>query len=446
MKLVLTDFYHQPTQRFLASLKEASIPYQHVNVTYDGFAPSEILNPIASAIGADTLPDKAFHYNEVRVPEFYEIRNLDGIKAEILQGDVLRGYVYYAPNTNRLVREVVWLNRAGIPTIAYRYNRQGFKFADILYNFEGKSQKEIYYTAEGKKVLTYDVASRIIIAHSDNKDDNKVFPNMTAFVKEFVLKVAATANEVDNQVDEILINSMSTPFFVSSQIPEIPSTLYFQEAIGDEIPGNMQQILTGNTSTMRILFENAKVLAKTEQLAQKQNETKNVQLAYLGAIENIRRENTYRRNYLTITRSDQILYDENIAKLLLELGGTWTIAAPSEISDKLRAFADAHTNVSVLEAISPKKLPELLEKHDIYLDINQGNEWENLVQRAYLEGLLVIADKSVAKNPSYELILENEAEIATLVSRSDLSAELRVMREKKGKPASIQDYQAVFSR
>ncbi|MDR0299586.1 MAG: hypothetical protein LBI13_05835 [Streptococcaceae bacterium] len=431
-KLVLTDFYHQATERFLSSLKEAEIPYLHVNVTYDGFASGEIYNPIAHVIGSESMPDVALHYNEIKVPEFYEIRNLDGLKAEILQGDVVRGFVYYAPNTNRLVKEVAWLNRLGVATIAYRYNRQGFKFADVLFNHEGKPVKEIYYNVKGRKVLTYDVISRTIIQHSSYRD--KVFPSMTLFVKDYL-------TEFVDKIDEILINSMSTPFFVTNQLPEIPSTLYFQEAIAKEIPGNMQQILTGKTSTKRILFENAKELAKIEKMAQ----AKEVQLSYLGAIEKIHRENHYRRKFLTITRSDQILYDENMAKLLEQIGATWTIAAPSEISDKLRAFASSHQNVRVLEAINPKKVPELLEDHDIYLDINQGGDWENIIQRAYLEGLLVIADKSVAKNAGYELILEAEREILDLISRPDLSIALRVLREKKGKPAIIQDYQAAFN-
>ncbi|MDR2975947.1 MAG: hypothetical protein LBV19_01360 [Streptococcaceae bacterium] len=426
-KLILTDFYHQPTKRFLASLTAAGIPYKHVNINYDGFMPNEILNPFAHLIGAQGMPDKDLHYNQVKVPEYDEIRNLDGGKAEILRGDNLVGYIYYAPNTWRLVREVVWLSRSAVPTIAYRYNRQGFKYAEVLYDFEGKEVKVLYYNAEGKQVLTVDAASRVMLG------ENQVFQNLTDFVKDYLSRLL-------DGVDEILINSMSTPFFVANQMPKIKSSLYFQEVIHKEIPGNMQQILAGKSALKRILFENSKEMAKVQRLSSENF----VRLEYLGAIEQFARENEFRPAALTVTRSDQILYDEAIAKTLAENHIKWTIAAPSEISDKLRTFANHHKNVNVLEAISSKNLPKLLADNDIYLDLNQGGDWENSVQRAYLEGMLVITDMKVIKNAGYELILEKEQEIIDVLNRPDKDRALRVLREKKGKPATAADYKRLL--
>ncbi|GAB2024148.1 accessory Sec system glycosylation chaperone GtfB [Lactovum odontotermitis] len=426
-KLVLTDFYHQPTQRFLASLTSAGIPYRHVNINYDGFMPNELMNPFAHLIGAEGLPDKDLHYNQVKVPEYDEIRNLDGSKAEILRGDRVVGYIYYAPHSWRLVREVVWLSRSGKPTIAYRYNRQGFKFAELLYDYEGKEVKTLYFNAEGKQVLTVDTASRVMLG------ENQIFPTLTDFVKDYL------SNFLDG-VDEILINSMSTPFFAVNQLPEINSSLYFQETIHKEIPGNMQQILAGKSSVKRILFENAREMAKVQHLSPENA----VRIDYLGAIEKFTRENKFRPAALTVTRSDQILYDGTIAKVLSENNIKWTIAAPSEISDKLRTFASRHENVHVLEAISSKELSKLLSDNDIYLDLNQGGDWENAVQRAYLEGLLVITDLKTVKNAGYELILEKEQEIVDVLKRPDKNRALRVLREKKGKTATAADYQRLL--
>jgi accessory Sec system glycosyltransferase GtfB len=230
---------------------------------------------------------------------------------------------------------------------------------------------------------------------------------------------------------------MSTPFFVSNQLTEIPGSLYFQEVIGTEIPGNMLSILSGKTPTSRILFENAKEQAKVDQMATE----KQVTLDYLGAIENFKREISFRPKLLTITRSDQILYDEAISQLT---DYQWTIAAPSEVSEKLRNFANQHDNVHVLEAIPLSDIDKLLDEHDIYLDLNKGNDVDNVVRRAYLEGLLVIGDKSVVKNPGYELILENEKEITDVLKRPDKEVALRVLREKRGKPATVADYQRLL--
>lgn len=433
MKLVLTDFYHQATQRFLTSLDRASIDYTHVNIVYDGFLPTGALNPFASAIGTVEMPDKALHYNEIEVPELYEIRNENGTRAEILNGDRVVGYVYYVPNTPRLVREVVWVDQLGKPVIVHRYNRQGFKFADGLFDSEEKEIKTIYYRATGEKVLTVDIASRIVI--SEVADKPQVFVNLTAFVVDYIKKLSIKA-------DEIIFNSMSTPFFVSNALTESPGTLYFQEVIRKAIPGNMEMILNGKTPTKRILFENEKELIKTKKLAKEKKI--NAELEYLGAIEKFTRENNYRPKVLTITRSDQVLYDESIADLFCKQNVKWTIAAPSEVSDKLRNFANTHDNVSVLEAIPAKEVDKLLSENDIYLDINKGNDYENSVRRAYLEGLLVIGDKSVIKDPDHELVLETEQEIIDVLKRPDKQVAMKVLREKKGKPVTVNDYRRMF--
>ncbi|GAB2026259.1 hypothetical protein [Lactovum odontotermitis] len=427
MKLVLTDFYHQSTQRLSASLTAAGIPYKHVNINYDGFAPDAILNPFAELIGAKGLPDKELHFNQVKVPEFDEIRHVSRDSAQILQGDRLVGRINYETNSRRLVREVVWLSRTDTPVIACRYNRQGFKYAEQLYDYEGKEVKTLYFNALGKQVLTVDAASQAMLG------ENQIFMNLTDFVRHYVLK---QLDEFNGEIDEILFNSLSTPFFTANQLPKIKSSLYFQEHIQKEIPGNMQQILIGKTPVKRILFENAKEMAKVQHLSPKSP----VRLDYLGAIEELTRENSFRPAALTVTLSDQILYDEAIAKALEEAHIRWTIAAPSEVSSKLHHFASQHENVTVLETISRETLSKLLADNDIYLDLNQGSDWEETVQRAYLEGMLVIADMKVAKNSGYALILENEKEITDLLKRPDKTIALRVLHEKKGKPASAADY------
>lgn len=432
MRIVLTDLYHQATQRFLTSLERASIDYKHINIVYDGFLPTNILNPFAAAIGASDMPDKPLHYNEIVVPELYEIRNENGNRAEILNGDSVVGYVNYAPNTPRLVREVVWLDYLKKPVIVHRYNRQGFKFADGLFNFEGKEVKTIYYHATGDKVLTIDTVTRAII--SEVADKSQIFSNLTEFVTDYIRKLPVDA-------DEIVFNSMSTPFFVSNVLRELPGTLYFQEKISDKIPGNMKMILEGKTPTKRILFENVEELKKVEKLA----EEKRIKLDYLGAIETFARKNVYRPRVLTITRSDQIIYDEAIANLLSEQGAKWTIAAPTEVSEKLRGFANNHDSVNILETISSKNVNELLSKNDIYLDVNNGSDYENSVRRAYLEGLLVLGAKSFAKDEDYELVFETEQEIIDILKQPDKQIAMQAMREKRGKRATVEDYRRCFN-
>lgn len=432
MKLLISDFYQQATERFVESLERAAIDFQHLTINYDGFLPAaSLLNPFAAATGSLGMTDKALHYNEIQVPELYEIRNESGSRATILNGATVVGYVVYAPNTSRLVKEVQWLDAAGKLVLAERYNRQGFKFAEGMFNAEQKEVKTLYYTAGGRKVLTLDHVTRALISEIDAQP--VVYENLTGFVVAYIRGLQLTA-------DELIFNSLSTPFFVSNALTELPGTLYFQEGIGKEIPGNMQSILEGKTATRRILFENAKELAKVEKLTK----VKKVALDYLGTIEAFSRDNTFRPAALTLTRSDQILYDEAIATTLAAQGIIWTIAAPSEVSDKLRTFAGKHDNVKIREAIRLTEIDDLLADNDIYLDLNQGTDTANAVQRAYLEGLLVVGDKTVLKNPGYELVLEKEAEITGLLARPDKAIALKVLREKRGKPATVSDYQAAF--
>ncbi|MDR0199490.1 MAG: hypothetical protein LBI43_02815 [Streptococcaceae bacterium] len=433
MKLLLTDFYHQATERFKTSLKRAEIDLTHVNITYDGWLPEGVHNPISYYLGYFDAPEKPLHYNQLEVPDFWEIKNSDGARAEILDGETLKGYVIYQPDTARLIREVEWLDLAGNRILTERYNRQGQRFAQSLFDADGKEMKTLYFNAAGEKVLTVDGPSKAVILEIPGKTP-QVFENFTAFTCHYLRDFGL------ERWDEVLFNSLSTPFFVSNALSELPGTLYFQEPIRDAIPGNMQTILSGKTPAKRILFENAKELAKAQKLVTNPG----VSMGYLGAIEHFTRENQFRKRALTLTRSDQILYDEGLAVAMASFQMTWTIAAPSEISDKLRNFALNHANVTVLEAYPLGDFDKLLAENDIYLDLNQGKDTQNAVQRAYLEGLLVVGDMKTAKNGPYEILLENEKEITDVLKAANKQRSLDFLRSKKGKQASPSDYQEAF--
>lgn len=252
------------------------------------------------------------------------------------------------------------------------------------------------------------------------------FENLTDFVVNYVKNLPI-------DFDEVIYNNLSTPCFVANRLPA-PSTLYFQEVIKDKIPGNMLSLLEGKMTTTRILFENEKELKKVQKMA----ESCKIDLAYLGAIEYFRRKNTFRSRLLTLTRSDQILYDEAIASQFPDL--KWTIAAPSDISEKLRQFGERHPNVTVLEQIKPDSIDALLADHDIYLDLNRGNEVDSVVQRAYLEGMITMTDQKVCKNPFYELVLVKEDEILAALARKDKAFILNALHQKKGKLTTPTDW------
>ncbi|GFH40946.1 hypothetical protein [Pseudolactococcus insecticola] len=434
MKLVLTDFNRENTQRFKASLTQASVDFVHVNIQYDGFLDPDILNPFSYFMGYYQMPEKHRYFNQIPLPPFYEARNADGAKSEILQGDNIVGYIFYHPNTNRLVKEVVWLSRLGKKVTAERYNIQGQKYADVIFDQDEKESKIVYF-ADDKPVIDYDLATK----HISLKDGGLThsFNNLTDFVFYFIETIVK--EKYGYQFDEVIYNNLATPLFVSNRLPQ-RATLYFQEFIKDAIPGNMIGILAGRTPTKRILFENIKQLKKVQDLA---TDIK-IPLDYLGAIEAFRRENDYSQGALSITFSDQVLNADAIAETLAKRGKSWTIAAPTEVSDKLRNFANDHDNVNLIERISGDQIDQLLATHDFYLDVNRGAQMLNNIYRAYHEGLLVIADQKTAKNGGYEVILAELPDILGAIDRDNYDSLMKLLRNKKGKPATVAAYQTQF--
>ncbi|GFH43001.1 glycosyltransferase stabilizing protein Gtf2 [Lactococcus hodotermopsidis] len=436
MKLVLTDYNRENTERFKSSLTKAEIPFVHVNIQYDGFLAPDILNPFAYFMGYYQKPEKHRYFNQIPLPPFYEARNVDGGKSEILQGDNVVGHIFYQPNTNRLVKEVVWYNRIGKKVAVERYNIQGEKYADVIVDKDGKDSKVVYYQGS-KPVIDFDLSSKNILLKKNGMTQS--FNNLTEFVLYFIETIVKEKLGFD--FDEVIYNNLATPLFVSNRLPQ-RATLYFQEFIKDEIPGNMVGVLAGRTPTKRILFENIKQLKKVETLIQE--EPAKIPLDYLGAIEEFRRDNDFTQGALTITFSDQILHEDKLAEALAKRGKTWTIAAPSEVSDKLRNFSNAHDNINLLERINGDDIPELLAKHDFYLDVNRGAQMMNNIYRAYHEGMLVISDQKVSKNGGYEVVLVKEEELVGAIDRNSYTSLMNILRKKKGTPATREAYQAQF--
>lgn len=141
MKLILVDDYQLATQRLLENLDKAAIDYKVLAIHYDGFLPETVLNPFAEIVGAKNQPIKHLYFNQVSLPKFAEIRQENGNRAQILQGDHLVGYIYYASHHSRLVKEVQWLNRKEELILSEHYNQQGKNMHKVLLMKEEKKLK-----------------------------------------------------------------------------------------------------------------------------------------------------------------------------------------------------------------------------------------------------------------------------------------------------------------
>lgn len=441
MKLLLTDFDHAATKRLKASLVLAGLKFLHVNIHYDGFLSQGVSSPFEKEVLGDTVKfDGPLRYNQLKITEQTELRSLDAKTAELLAGDHCLARIKYAPLRfgRRVIQEVVWLDSSGNSKMGERYNQQGFKFADVLYQKNAQPSKEIYYRSNGTKVLTYNYLTGAILRHKTDGQD-EAFENLT----DYVINALPVTIGIENpRFSHILINSLSTPLFVANRLASKLTTLYFQEKIQKEIPYNLQKILEGQSTVKRVFFEDMRAYERLDLLML---DEERVKLGYLGALETPARANSFRKKLLTITRSDDLLFVEEFLNHPSLDEYQWTIAAPTNVSGKLRSFANKYPQMRVIEAIHEQDIAELFRNHDIYLNINKGLDYQASVEKAYVAGLLVLGTPTTAKSPEHELVL-NEQELLELLAQAPKQAEaLRLLHYKKGKPATVGAYQRLFA-
>ncbi len=129
----------------------------------------------------------------------------------------------------------------------------------------------------------------------------------------------------------LLINSLSTPFFVSCGLTGQAGQdlLFWQEPVGDEIPGNMQIILkrqAGRTGTVYVqkkqAYDKLLALGADPQIVQEK-----------GFVYPFQRKNLHRPEALICTNSDQIEHCGELVSALPQM--QFHIAALTEMSSKL---------------------------------------------------------------------------------------------------------------
>ena len=115
----------------------------------------------------------------------------------------------------------------------------------------------------------------------------------------------------------IFFNSLSTPLFVSERMPEDrqEDVLFWQEDARDDIPGNMQKILSGQSKrTKSIYVQKRESYDRLIQLGA----SKDV-LKPLGFIYEFSRKNTYQNEALICTFCVKIRFAEPLS-ILTEKG------------------------------------------------------------------------------------------------------------------------------
>ena len=389
--ILLFDEYSQESMDLHYSFKQAGYDCSAVVIEDDGFIPEDVISVYGFFLGdfkkARGSSAKPKYFNEVTVPDYWEISGTNN-NGKINDQNQVRGKIFYArPLHKRLVKIVDWYDEKGTVRFSDHYNRFGALYARTVFNAKGQKVNKSYFSDEGREIIVENFVTKDIILNVEDKV--KIFATKTDFILYFLSKAQFKQNR-------IFFNSLSTPFFVSEKLgaKQKRDVLFWQEPERNDVPGNMQIILNGNSSrTARILVQKRHAYDKLVSLGA----DKEI-LGLLGFIYSFEKENGHRPEALICTNSDQIEQCNEIVKALP--GMHFHIAALTEMSSKLMS-AELHSNVSLYPNVKQDVLDGLFQKCDYYFDINHGSEIVSAVRRAFLNNHLIFAFQETMHNKNY---------------------------------------------
>ena len=380
----LFEYYNQPTQLLHQTLEQADYHNFTICIEDDGFLPDEVTSPY-QFFAANLLhdDDQPKFFNAVDVPPFWEISG-DGQSAQIKDMGHIRGEIRYRPHyKTRIVSHVRWFDDKGRLRSEDHYSKHGFKFAETIYDLAGKAILKKYVTREGKEVIYENYVTGDYVL--DWQGQSYFFPSKVAFITFYFQQI-----QVD--LSEIIINSLSTPFLVLHHMnTEGKGLLFWQESSNGHVPGNMCSLLDGTLQRQfSVMIPDYREYHTVVAQLNSEQASHVYQAGYLYDFD---KSNQYSNHALILTNSDEILQLEHI--IVAHPNMQFHIAALTEMSSKLMAY-DQHQHVHLYPAATKDIFAELYQRCDIYLDINQGNEIENAVARAFHHQHIILAWDEVA--------------------------------------------------
>ncbi|TBW91697.1 hypothetical protein [Staphylococcus hominis] len=164
---------------------------------------------------------------------------------------------------------------------------------------------------------------------------------------------------------------------------------------------------------LKVIVPNEK---RYSQLAYKLEEQKNI-VTKDGYVYKFKKNNSYSNQILCLTNSDQLLYLEQLAQSNPQYD--FHIAALTTMSNKLLTL-NKYSNIHLYPNVIKKKVIELYEECDIYIDINKGKEILDSVRAAFDYNLLILAEKEITHNadvtaPNNIITSNNEKEFSSIL-------------------------------
>lgn len=384
--IILADQINTYSSRLIESLKSSGIDCPAITVLYDGYLPEGVESPYGYYVGDHKSEGKPLYFGRIEFPLHQEIK-AEGSNAVVYEKNTVRSKVYYSePKEKRYIRIVDQLDETGKVRWSDHYNRFGRCFARTVLNSDQKILFKYYFDQEGKEKISENFATGHIILNKDGR--NVIFKNKTDFVTYYL-------KDRGFELDRIFYNSLSTPFFVSEKLQkegvEGRDVLFWQEGIGDDIPGNMRAIFNDKGSrTKKIAVMYRPVFERMEKLSLDKE-----RYSLLGYHYDFEKENTGKKEVGIFTNSDDVENLEDIVKALPDF--MFHVAAVTEMSSKLMSM-DRYENVRLYPNVRPKKVEELFDACDFLLDINRGKEILGAGEKAFIHNHLIMAFDDVIHN------------------------------------------------
>lgn len=437
MEINIFDRYDAQSKKLIHSLETAGIHRDNYFVHYDGDLPAQGSSPYTYFTGIGSQEKEGLFFDKVKIPQFYGIRHIDGGSANIEYLDRVVGKIHYRDEGYRLVNTVEWYSAENIqlPVKVDRYNRYGQHYSTTFTNENGAYLTE-YYDASGDLIISENLMPYSLVLH--DRLGEKHFDNLTQFFI-YYLKI------INVNVSGTYINSLSYPLFISRLLGiRRGTTLFWQEPLADDVPGNMKDELITPKALNQVVFMNYNHMLKVAKLFPKTE----IGLNYLSPIGEFVRENHFRMSAFILTNSDNIYGIRDILTSFPELNVT--IAAYTNMSQKLLHLEDEFSQLTLIPSIDQDQLSIALAESDIYLDINYGLKVDHIIERAYQQHMIILSYKEVAQYDTNSLIFEDVRDLCNnlsyiLTDRTNWQTLMTKMIDKNGIQSTIKDYQKTLN-
>ncbi len=355
----------------------------------DDFLPEGVMSVYDIFLGYREGKPKFF--NEVPVPDHWSISA--GIE-ESRYGKITwqheeKGRIHYWENVPKkwLVKAVDWLDRKGIVRCRDHYNSRGSVYARTVYDKEGKECGKTWFSVSGQEVITGNAITGDLIVNDGG---------MIRFFRTKMDMMLYFFSRTGIERKRVFYNTLSTPFLLAGRFQgqEKRDMLFWQEDVGEGIPGNMQFILDGHVPrTDKIIVQKRSSYHRLVKLGVDPD-----RMRKLGYRYEVKKENGSRRQALICTNSDEIEHCEELIRALPQM--QFHIAALTLMSPKLMGL-EKYDNVKLYPGVQEKVLDKLFMECDYYFDINHWAEIVSAVYRAFLHEQLIFAFEETVHNREF---------------------------------------------